>query len=155
MIFLLTFYFLILQSLLKTADQLKIKGLCEVPESREGPPSVSLSSPPPRDTGTTRLNFTKLKRHHPRYKRPRTTFEPRATSTDSRHYDKYKEEEHDIEGLGRDNNKEVCHKIIHSFIHSSIHSFTYGITEDGTRGRIFLSFLSRIQSSWVLCKLPS
>ena len=96
-----------LQSLLKTADQLKIKGLCEVPESREGPPSVSLSSPPPRDSATTRLNYTKLKRHHPRYKRQRTTFEPRATSTDSRHYDKYKEEENNVEGLGRDNNKEV------------------------------------------------
>lgn len=79
-----------LQSLLKTADQLKIKGLCEVPESRDGPPSVSLSSPP-REPGTPRINFTKLKRHHPRYKRPRTTFEPRAT--DSRHYDRYKEEE--------------------------------------------------------------
>lgn len=79
-----------LQSLLKTADQLKIKGLCEVPETRDGPPSVSLSSPP-REPGTPRINFTKLKRHHPRYKRPRTTFEPRAT--DSRHYDRYKEEE--------------------------------------------------------------
>ncbi|XP_076621219.1 pipsqueak isoform X2 [Colletes latitarsis] len=78
------------QSLLKTADQLKIKGLCEVPESRDGPPSVSLSSPP-REPGTPRINFTKLKRHHPRYKRARTTFEPRAT--DSRHYDRYKEEE--------------------------------------------------------------
>ena len=80
----------VLQSLLKTADQLKIKGLCEVPESRDGPPSVSLSSPP-REPGTPRINFTKLKRHHQRYKRPRTTFEPRAT--DSRHYDRYKEEE--------------------------------------------------------------
>ncbi|KOC67966.1 Protein bric-a-brac 2 [Habropoda laboriosa] len=78
------------KSLLKTADQLKIKGLCEVPESRDGPPSVSLSSPP-REPGTPRINFTKLKRHHPRYKRARTTFEPRAT--DSRHYDRYKEEE--------------------------------------------------------------
>ncbi|XP_026672943.1 uncharacterized protein LOC108629282 isoform X2 [Ceratina calcarata] len=78
------------QSLLKTADQLKIKGLCEVPETRDGPPSVSLSSPP-REPGTPRINFTKLKRHHPRYKRPRTAFEPRAT--DSRHYDRYKEEE--------------------------------------------------------------
>ncbi|XP_033207469.1 protein bric-a-brac 2-like isoform X2 [Belonocnema kinseyi] len=78
-----------LQSLLKTADQLKIKGLCEVPESREGPPSVSLSSPP-RESGTTRLNYTKLKRHHPRYKRPRTTFE--ARNSDSRHHDLYKEE---------------------------------------------------------------
>ncbi|XP_043284426.1 protein bric-a-brac 2 isoform X2 [Venturia canescens] len=96
-----------LQSLLKTADQLKIKGLCEVPESREGPPSVSLSSPPPRDSTATRLNYTKLKRHHPRYKRQRTCFEPRETSADSRNYDKYKEEEeHNIEGLGRDNNKE-------------------------------------------------
>ncbi|XP_076644867.1 pipsqueak isoform X1 [Halictus rubicundus] len=75
------------QSLLKTADQLKIKGLCEVPESRDGPPSVSLSSPP-REPGTPRINFSKLKR---RYKRARTTFEPRAT--DSRHYDRYKEEE--------------------------------------------------------------
>lgn len=80
----------LLQSLLKTADQLKIKGLCEVPETRDGPPSVSLSSPP-REPGTPRINFTKLKRHHPRYKRARTTFEPRAT--DSRHYDRYKEEE--------------------------------------------------------------
>lgn len=80
----------LLQSLLKTADQLKIKGLCEVPENREGPPSVSLSSPP-REPGTPRLNFTKLKRHHPRYKKARTTFEPRAT--DSRHYDRYKEED--------------------------------------------------------------
>ncbi|XP_051168413.1 protein bric-a-brac 1 isoform X1 [Leptopilina boulardi] len=82
-----------LQSLLKTADQLKIKGLCEVPESREGPPSVSLSSPP-RESSTTRLNYTKLKRHHPRYKRPRTTFETR--NSDSRHQDLYKEE--DAEG---------------------------------------------------------
>ncbi|XP_051168464.1 uncharacterized protein LOC127286141 isoform X7 [Leptopilina boulardi] len=80
-------------SLLKTADQLKIKGLCEVPESREGPPSVSLSSPP-RESSTTRLNYTKLKRHHPRYKRPRTTFETR--NSDSRHQDLYKEE--DAEG---------------------------------------------------------
>ncbi|KAL0132381.1 hypothetical protein PUN28_000274 [Cardiocondyla obscurior] len=82
-----------LQSLLKTADQLKIKGLCEVPENRDCPPPVSLSSPP-RESGTPRLNYTKLKKHHQRYKRPRTersTFEPRAT--DSRHYDRYKEEE--------------------------------------------------------------
>ncbi|XP_066584393.1 sex determination protein fruitless isoform X2 [Prorops nasuta] len=88
-----------LQSLLKTADQLKIKGLCEVPESREGPPSVSLSSPP-RDSTTPRINFSKLKRHHPRYKRARTSFEPRAT--DSRHYDRYKEEENN-ENYDRDN----------------------------------------------------
>ncbi|KAF7388385.1 hypothetical protein HZH68_012327 [Vespula germanica] len=88
-------------SLLKTADQLKIKGLCEVPESKDGPPSVSLSSPP-REPGTPRLNFTRLKRHHPRYKRARTSFEPRAT--DSRHYDRYKEEE-TSDSYGR-NNKE-------------------------------------------------
>ncbi|XP_076682675.1 pipsqueak isoform X2 [Andrena cerasifolii] len=87
------------QSLLKTADQLKIKGLCEVPESRDGPPSVSLSSPS-REPGTPRINFTKLKRHHPRYKRARTTFEPRAT--DSRHYDRYKEEESN-ENYNREN----------------------------------------------------
>ncbi|XP_067204410.1 protein bric-a-brac 2 isoform X2 [Linepithema humile] len=82
-----------LQSLLKTADQLKIKGLCEVPENRDGPPPVSLSSPP-RDSGTPRLNYTKLKKHHQRYKRPRIerpAFEPRAT--DPRHYERYKEEE--------------------------------------------------------------
>ncbi|XP_018352805.1 PREDICTED: protein bric-a-brac 2 isoform X1 [Trachymyrmex septentrionalis] len=82
-----------LQSLLKTADQLKIKGLCEVPENRDGPPPVSLSSPP-RESGTPRLNYTKLKKHHQRYKRPRIerpTFEPRPT--DPRHYDRYKEEE--------------------------------------------------------------
>ncbi|XP_014607767.1 PREDICTED: broad-complex core protein isoforms 1/2/3/4/5 isoform X4 [Polistes canadensis] len=79
-----------LQSLLKTADQLKIKGLCEVPESKDGPPSVSLSSPP-REPGSQRFNFTRLKRPYPRYKRTRTSFEPRAT--DSRHYDRYKEEE--------------------------------------------------------------
>ncbi|XP_050455528.1 protein bric-a-brac 2 isoform X2 [Cataglyphis hispanica] len=82
-----------LQSLLKTADQLKIKGLCEVPENRDGPPPVSLSSPP-RESGTPRLNYTKLKKHHQRYKRPRIerpTFEPRAT--DPRHYERYKEEE--------------------------------------------------------------
>ncbi|XP_048507267.1 protein bric-a-brac 2 isoform X1 [Athalia rosae] len=86
-----------LQSLLKTADQLKIKGLCEVPESREGPPSVSLSSPPrDRDSVTPRLNYTKLRRqHHPKYKRPR--FDVRS---DSRLFDKYKEEE--AEGFGRD-----------------------------------------------------
>ncbi|XP_024937182.1 protein bric-a-brac 1 isoform X2 [Cephus cinctus] len=84
-----------LQSLLKTADQLKIKGLCEVPESKDGPPSVSLSSPG-IEPGTPRLNYTKLKRHHPRYKRPR--FEPR---TDSRHYEQYKEEEA-TEAFGRD-----------------------------------------------------
>ncbi|KAJ8686856.1 hypothetical protein QAD02_022650, partial [Eretmocerus hayati] len=68
-----------LQSLLKTADQLKIKGLCEVPESREGP-SVSLStSPPPaqlaRDLAAPRLNYKLSKRHHPRFKRPRSSFE--------------------------------------------------------------------------------
>ncbi|XP_018394727.1 PREDICTED: protein bric-a-brac 2 isoform X1 [Cyphomyrmex costatus] len=82
-----------LQSLLKTADQLKIKGLCEVPENRDGPPPVSLSSPP-RESGTPRLNYTKLKKHHQRYKKPRLerpTFEPRPT--DPRHYDRYKEEE--------------------------------------------------------------
>lgn len=90
---------------MKTADQLKIKGLCEVPESKDGPPSVSLSSPP-REPGTPRLNFTRLKRHHPRYKRARTSFEPRAT--DSRHYDRYKEEE-TSDSYGR-NNKEVGHE---------------------------------------------
>ncbi|XP_011686560.1 PREDICTED: protein bric-a-brac 2 isoform X2 [Wasmannia auropunctata] len=82
-----------LQSLLKTADQLKIKGLCEVPENRDGPQPVSLSSPP-RESGTPRLNYTKLKKHHQRYKRPRIerpAFEPRPT--DPRHYDRYKEEE--------------------------------------------------------------
>lgn len=92
------------QSLLKTADQLKIKGLCEVPENRDGPPPVSLSSPP-RESGTPRLNYTKLKKHHQRYKRPRIerpTFEPRAT--DPRHYDRYKEEE--ANDYSRDN-KEV------------------------------------------------
>ncbi|KAL6434153.1 hypothetical protein ACFW04_005939 [Cataglyphis niger] len=81
------------KSLLKTADQLKIKGLCEVPENRDGPPPVSLSSPP-RESGTPRLNYTKLKKHHQRYKRPRIerpTFEPRAT--DPRHYERYKDEE--------------------------------------------------------------
>ncbi|XP_025270056.1 protein bric-a-brac 2 isoform X2 [Camponotus floridanus] len=81
-----------LQSLLKTADQLKIKGLCE--ENRDGPQPVSLSSPP-RESGTPRLNYTKLKKHHQRYKRPRIerpTFEPRATDP-LRHYERYKEEE--------------------------------------------------------------
>ncbi|XP_046416288.1 pipsqueak isoform X2 [Neodiprion pinetum] len=98
-----------LQSLLKTADQLKIKGLCEVPESREGPPSsVSLSSPPrDRDssgTGTPRLNYTKLRRqHHPRYKRPR--FEARSSDTPgNRHFEKYKEEE--TEGFNNRDDKE-------------------------------------------------
>lgn len=102
------FFFFIGQSLLKTADQLKIKGLCEVPESREAPATVSLSSPP-RETGAARFNYTKLKRHHPKYKRQRTTFEPRATSTDSRHYDKYKEEDNNEGGggFGRENDKEV------------------------------------------------
>lgn len=93
------------QSLLKTADQLKIKGLCEVPENRDGPPPVSLSSPP-RESGTPRLNYTKLKKHHQRYKRPRIerpTFEQRAT--DPRHYDRYKEEEANND-YSRDN-KEV------------------------------------------------
>lgn len=78
---------------MKTADQLKIKGLCEVPENRDGPQPVSLSSPP-RESGTPRLNYTKLKKHHQRYKRPRIerpAFEPRPT--DPRHYDRYKEEE--------------------------------------------------------------
>ncbi|KAM0727094.1 Protein bric-a-brac 2 [Formica fusca] len=93
-----------LQSLLKTADQLKIKGLCEVPENRDGPPPVSLSSPP-RESGTPRLNYTKLKKHHQRYKRPRIerpTFEPRAT--DPRHYERYKEEEAiTINDYSRDN----------------------------------------------------
>ncbi|XP_029161814.1 protein bric-a-brac 2 isoform X2 [Nylanderia fulva] len=92
-----------LQSLLKTADQLKIKGLCET-ENRDGPPPVSLSSPP-RESGTPRLNYTKLKKHHQRYKRPRTerpTFEPRAT--DPRHYERYKEEEAiTINDYSRDN----------------------------------------------------
>lgn len=97
------------QSLLKTADQLKIKGLCEVPENRDGPPPVSLSSPP-RESGTPRLNYTKLKKHHQhhqRYKRPRlerSTFEPRAT--DPRHYERYKEEEGNND-YSRDN-KEVA-----------------------------------------------
>ena len=59
--------------MLKTADQLKIKGLCEVPENGEGP-SVSLTSPP-HESGTPRLNFSKLKKHHTKYKRPRTNFE--------------------------------------------------------------------------------
>jgi len=89
---------------LKTADQLKIKGLCEVPENRDVPPPVSLSSPP-RESGTPRLNYTKLKKHHQRYKRPRIerpTFEPRPT--DPRHYDRYKEEE--ANDYSRDN-KEV------------------------------------------------
>lgn len=94
------------QSLLKTADQLKIKGLCET-ENRDGPPPVSLSSPP-RESGTPRLNYTKLKKHHQRYKRPRIerpTFEPRAT--DPRHYERYKEEEAiTISDYSRDN-KEV------------------------------------------------
>ncbi|XP_020290086.1 protein bric-a-brac 2-like isoform X2 [Pseudomyrmex gracilis] len=85
-----------LQSLLKTADQLKIKGLCEVPENRDGPQPVTSLSSPPRESGTPRLNYTKLKKHHhhQRYKRPRierSTFEPRAT--DPRHYERYKEEE--------------------------------------------------------------
>lgn len=102
-----------LQSLLKTADQLKIKGLCEVPESREGSASVSLSSPPPinhinnnnnnnnnnhqssRDhqNSSSRLNFTKLKRHHSKYKRQRTTLDTKSSSTDTKNFDKYKEEE--------------------------------------------------------------
>ncbi|XP_034938634.1 protein bric-a-brac 2 isoform X2 [Chelonus insularis] len=95
-----------LQSLLKTADQLKIKGLCEVPESKEAPATVSLSSSP-RESAASRFNYTKLKRHHPKYKRPRTTFEPRATSTDSRHYDRYKEEENnDSRGFNCENDKE-------------------------------------------------
>ncbi|CAL1680054.1 unnamed protein product [Lasius platythorax] len=91
-------------SLLKTADQLKIKGLCEAPENRDGPPPVSLSSPP-RESSTPRLNYTKLKKHHQRYKRPRIerpTFEPRAT--DLRHYERYKEEEAiTINDYSRDN----------------------------------------------------
>ncbi|KAK0094225.1 hypothetical protein PV326_011535, partial [Microctonus aethiopoides] len=71
------------------------------------PATVSLSSPP-RETGAARFNYTKLKRHHPKYKRQRTTFEPRATSTDSRHYDKYKEEDNNEGGggFGRENDKE-------------------------------------------------
>ncbi|XP_031787171.1 protein bric-a-brac 2 isoform X2 [Nasonia vitripennis] len=108
-----------LQSLLKTADQLKIKGLCEVPESREGP-SVSLSSPP-RDSSTPRLNFAKLKRHHPRYKRPRTNYESGSNAAQSRantesskhhrhlhrHHDstKYKDEDF-VDSYVRDSNKE-------------------------------------------------
>jgi hypothetical protein len=116
---------LIPQSLLKTADQLKIKGLCEVPESREGP-SVSLSSPP-RDSSTPRINFAKLKRHHPRYKRPRTTYEGSlrpghgpGPNTEPRHHHhhhhhlgdpaKYKEEDF-VENYVRDCNKEVSSAI--------------------------------------------
>ncbi|XP_023287677.1 protein bric-a-brac 2 isoform X2 [Orussus abietinus] len=79
-----------LQSLLKTADQLKIKGLCEVPESKEGPPSVSLGSPS-RDPGTPRLNYTKLKRHHSRSKRARFEARPDPGPEGRR----YKEEDGD------------------------------------------------------------
>ncbi|XP_063993849.1 uncharacterized protein Psq isoform X2 [Diachasmimorpha longicaudata] len=100
-----------LQSLLKTADQLKIKGLCEVPESKEGSASVSLSSPA-REPATPRLNYTKLKRHHPKYKRARTSFEAITGSADSRRYDKYKNESNEGGSgatdftFGRENNKE-------------------------------------------------
>jgi len=76
-----------------------------VPENRDGPPPVSLSSPP-RESTTPRLNYTKLKKHHQRYKRSRIerpTFEPRAT--DPRHYERYKEEDEN-NGYSRDN-KEV------------------------------------------------
>lgn len=102
-------YILFLQSLLKTADQLKIKGLCEVPESREGPATVSLSSPPPpRDSAATpRLNYSKLKRH-PKYKRPRTSFqEPQDRR--QQHYDSYNKEQevHLEEDFGFEN-REVC-----------------------------------------------
>ncbi|XP_044580818.1 longitudinals lacking protein, isoforms H/M/V-like isoform X1 [Cotesia glomerata] len=104
-----------LQSLLKTADQLKIKGLCEVPESKEAPATVSLSSSPREPGGASRFNYTKLKRHHPKYKRQRTSLGAgggsagdsaagRPTSTD-----RYKEEENENNskaGFGCENDKE-------------------------------------------------
>ena len=51
----------LLQSLLKTADQLKIKGLCEVPEGREGNGNVGAAEVTPLPI-LSRRSFTKLRR---------------------------------------------------------------------------------------------
>lgn len=50
-----------LQSLLKTADQLKIKGLCEVPEGREGNSGCGAAEVTPLPI-LSRRSFTKLRR---------------------------------------------------------------------------------------------
>ena len=124
-----------LQSLLKTADQLKIKGLCEVPESREGA-SVHISSPEPRETSTPRPSYAKLKHRHPRYKRlravgvnfdsassgrlqPQPAHEanrryashgyPQDHPLDRLHLERFKEEEEFVDAFARDCDKEVSH----------------------------------------------
>ena len=51
----------LLQSLLKTADQLKIKGLCEVPEGREGNSGCGAAEVTPLPI-LSRRSFTKLRR---------------------------------------------------------------------------------------------
>ncbi|XP_034249665.1 protein bric-a-brac 1-like isoform X3 [Thrips palmi] len=51
-----------LQSLLKTADQLKIKGLCELPEGREGGVGISSAEVTPLPPNVRRRNITKFRR---------------------------------------------------------------------------------------------
>lgn len=51
----------LLQSLLKTADQLKIKGLCEVPEGRESNSGCGAAEVTPLPI-LSRRSFTKLRR---------------------------------------------------------------------------------------------
>ncbi|KAK7868888.1 hypothetical protein R5R35_014203 [Gryllus longicercus] len=50
-----------LQSLLKTADQLKIKGLCEVPDGKDGGPGIGSAEVTPLPI-LSRRSFTKLRR---------------------------------------------------------------------------------------------
>lgn len=50
-----------LQSLLKTADQLKIKGLCEVPDGKDGGPGIGSAEVTPVPI-LSRRSFTKLRR---------------------------------------------------------------------------------------------
>lgn len=106
-----------------------------MPESKEAPATVSLSSSPREPGGgASRFNYAKLKRHHPKYKRQRTGFAGgvagvgeaavgggagRPTSTDSRgQYDRYKEEDNEntgAGGFGCENDKEVRHLFIYYY----------------------------------------
>ncbi|KAE8747852.1 hypothetical protein FOCC_FOCC005464 [Frankliniella occidentalis] len=63
-----------LQSLLKTADQLKIKGLCELPEGREGGvviPSAQVTPLPPNARRRTITKFRRIAGHKGRRFEPR------------------------------------------------------------------------------------
>lgn len=53
---------ILFQSLLKTADQLKIKGLCELPEGREGGVGISSAEVTPLPPNARRRNITKFRR---------------------------------------------------------------------------------------------